>query len=156
MRRGRNYEKPSPSDSVTVACPDHLILADLPVAKKSIGTASATTHLKAVGRSCYLCDDQIQKIQTIKMMEGIYICTAPHCLRSFLKRSEFEAHIHETHADLLQPNSEKEDGNESDSFNAIRSFLNYLMLFMTKMIKSSFRLHLKPTDEENDENGFLW
>ncbi|MCL7038948.1 hypothetical protein MKW94_023800 [Papaver nudicaule] len=154
--------KPSPVDTVTVACPDHLILADLPVAK-SIGIASATTHLKAVGRrsrrhlgervhfcvrcdfpisiygrlspcdhafcldcarsdsSCYLCDDRIQKIQTIKMMEGIFICAAPHCLKSFLKRSEFEAHIHETHADLLQPNAEKEDGSESDAFAAIRS-----------------------------------
>nr|DAD19966.1 TPA_asm: hypothetical protein HUJ06_021429 [Nelumbo nucifera] len=70
--------------------------------------------------SCYLCDERIQKIQTIKMMEGIFICAAPHCLKSFLKRSEFESHIHESHADLLQPNIEKEDVNESDAFNAAR------------------------------------
>lgn len=60
------------------------------------------------------CDERIQKIQTIKMMEGIFICAAPHCLKSFLKRSDFESHIHESHADLLQPNAEKEDGNESE------------------------------------------
>ncbi|KAM5560319.1 hypothetical protein ABKV19_021474 [Rosa sericea] len=48
-------------------------------------------------------------------MEGIFICAAPHCLKSFLKRSEFESHIHETHAHLLQPNAEKMDGNESEA-----------------------------------------
>lgn len=61
------------------------------------------------------CDERIQKIQTIKLMEGIFICAAPHCLKSFLKKTEFEAHIHVSHADLLlQPNAEKED-NESES-----------------------------------------
>lgn len=151
-----------PSETVTVACPDHLVLADLPVAK-SIGTASTASTLKIVGRrsrrhlgervhfcvrcdfpiaiygrlspcehafcldcarsdsSCYLCDERIQKIQTIKMMEGIFICAAPHCLKSFMKKLEFESHIHMSHADLLQPNIEKEDGNESDNFNAMRA-----------------------------------
>lgn len=47
-------------------------------------------------------------------MEGIFICAAPHCLKSFLRRTEFESHIHESHADLLQPNAEKEDNNESE------------------------------------------
>ncbi|CAA6662683.1 unnamed protein product [Spirodela intermedia] len=60
------------------------------------------------------CDERIQKIQTIKMMEGIFICAAPHCLKSFLKRSEFESHIHESHADLLQLNPEKDGGSEAD------------------------------------------
>lgn len=134
--------KPLPSDSVTVACPDHLVLADLPVAK-SLGLTSGTTSLKVVGRKsrrqlgervhfcvrcdfpiaiygrlspcdhafcldcarsdslCYLCDERIQKIQTIKLMEGIFICAAPHCIKSFLKKNEFEAHIHANHADLL-------------------------------------------------------
>ena len=41
------------------------------------------------------CDERIQKIQTIKMMEGIFICAAPHCLRSFLKKPDFEAHVHD-------------------------------------------------------------
>lgn len=69
----------------------------------------------------YSCDERIQKIQTIKMMEGIFICAAPHCLKSFLKRSDFESHIHESHANLLQPNAEKEDGNESESQSAKQS-----------------------------------
>lgn len=60
------------------------------------------------------CDERIQKIQTIKMMEGIFICAAPHCLRSFLKKVDFEAHVHELHGSLLQADAEKEDGNESD------------------------------------------
>uniref|UniRef100_A0A2P2K0U4 RING-type E3 ubiquitin transferase n=1 Tax=Rhizophora mucronata TaxID=61149 RepID=A0A2P2K0U4_RHIMU len=147
--------KPSPAETVTVACSDHLVLADLPVAK-GIGAATAAINVKTVGRRsrrqlgervhfcvrcdfpiaiygrlspcehafcldcarsdsiCYLCDERIQKIQTIKMMEGIFICAAPHCLKSFLKRSEFESHIHGGHADLLHSNPDKEDGNESE------------------------------------------
>lgn len=153
--------KPASADSVTVACPDHLVLADLPVAK-GLGPATAAAIVKTVGRKsrrhlgervhfcvrcdfpiaiygrlspcehafcldcarsdsiCYLCDERIQKIQTIKMMEGgIYICAAPHCLKSFLKKSEFESHIQKTHADLLQTNvAAKNNGNESEPLSA--------------------------------------
>ncbi|CAA7061803.1 unnamed protein product [Microthlaspi erraticum] len=147
--------RPSPTETVTVACPDHLVLADLPVAK-GIGSVTPTTVIKPVGRRsrrqlgervhfcvrcdfpiaiygrlipcdhafclecarsdsiCYLCDERIQKIQTIKMMEGIFICAAPHCLRSFLKKPDFEAHVHELHGSLLQADADKDDGNESD------------------------------------------
>lgn len=48
------------------------------------------------------------------MMEGILVCAAPHCLKSFLKKTDFESHIHANHADLLNPNSQK-DGNESEA-----------------------------------------
>ncbi|KAL3839443.1 hypothetical protein ACJIZ3_024034 [Penstemon smallii] len=153
--------KSVPVDTVTVACPDHLVLADLPVAK-SLGSASATATIKNVGRRsrrqlgdrvhfcvqcdfpiaiygrlspcehafcldcarsdslCYLCDERVQKIQTIKMMEGIFICAAPHCLKSFLKKTDFESHINETHVDLLHPYKEKE-GNESEAMSARKS-----------------------------------
>ncbi|KAL7136332.1 hypothetical protein ABFS83_10G022800 [Erythranthe nasuta] len=153
--------KPAPTDSVTVACPDHLVLADLPVAK-SLGSASANAVIKTIGRRsrrhlgervhfcvrcdfpiaiygrlspcehafcldcarsdslCYLCDGRVQKIQTIKMMEGIFICAAPHCLKSFLKKSDFEWHINETHADLLHPGKERE-GNETEAISARKS-----------------------------------
>ncbi|EPS65609.1 hypothetical protein M569_09168 [Genlisea aurea] len=139
------------TESVNVACPDHLVLADLPVAK-SLGTPFANAVVKNVGRRsrrqlgdrvhfcvqcdfpiavygrltpcghafcldcarsdsvCYLCEERIQKIQTIKMMEGIFICAAPHCLKSFLKKSEFEFHINERHSDLLHPGN----GTESE------------------------------------------
>ncbi|KAK9069322.1 hypothetical protein SSX86_013438 [Deinandra increscens subsp. villosa] len=142
-------------ETVTVACPDHLVLAELPVAK-SLGASTAVTPVKIVGRRsrrplgervhfcvrcdfpiavygrlipcehafcldcarsdsiCYLCDDRIQRIQTIKMMEGIFVCAAPHCLKSFLKKTEFEAHVHTVHADLVNSNSQK-DGNESEA-----------------------------------------
>ncbi|KAG5009930.1 E3 ubiquitin-protein ligase Hakai [Glycine soja] len=148
--------KLSPVETVTVACPDHLVLADLPVAK-GIGAATAASLVKTLGRRsrrqlgervhfcvrcdfpiavygrlspcehafcldcarsdsmCYLCDDRIQKIQTIKMMEGILICAAPHCLKSFLKKADFESHIQDSHASLLRPNADKEDGNESEA-----------------------------------------
>ncbi|KAK1325152.1 hypothetical protein QJS10_CPA01g00009 [Acorus calamus] len=53
------------------------------------------------------------------MMEGIFIRAAPHCLKSFLRRSEFEAHVHEMHADL-QTNAEKEVGSKADGLNAPR------------------------------------
>ncbi|KAJ6846375.1 E3 ubiquitin-protein ligase [Iris pallida] len=151
------------ADTVTVACPDHLVLADLPVAKSLGAVTSFSSSVKlSVGRrsrrnlgervhfcvrcdfpiaiygrlvpcehafclacartdsSCYLCDERIQKIQTIKLMEGIFICAAPHCLKSFLKRAEFDAHIHETHADLLQSNVEKEAVNETSALNTAR------------------------------------
>lgn len=149
-------------ETVTVACPDHLVLADLPVAK-GLGSATAASNVKIVGRRsrrqlaervhfcvrcdfpiaiygrlspcehafcldcarsdsiCYLCDERIQKIQTIKMMEGIFICAAPHCLKSFLKKSEFESHIHESHADLLHPNMKKEEMNEPEGSGAKQS-----------------------------------
>lgn len=38
-----------PVETVTVACPDHLVLADLPVAK-GIGAATAGSLAKTVGR----------------------------------------------------------------------------------------------------------
>ncbi|XP_055812573.1 E3 ubiquitin-protein ligase HAKAI homolog isoform X1 [Solanum dulcamara] len=145
-----------PPETVTVACPDHLVIADLPVAK-SLGTVNPASQLKTVGRRsrrqlgervhfcvrcdfpiavygrlspcehifcldcarsdslCYLCDERIQKIQTIKMLEGVYVCAAPHCLKSFLKKTEFESHIHEVHSDLLRA---EKDGNVSESANA--------------------------------------
>ncbi|CAL1378888.1 unnamed protein product [Linum trigynum] len=147
--------KSLPVETVTVACPDHLVLADLPVAK-GIGAATAATVVKNAGRRsrrqlgervhfcvrcdfpiaiygrlspcehafcldcarsdsiCYLCDERIQKIQTIKIMEGIFICAAPHCLKSFLKRTDFESHIHKSHTDLLQPTAENDIDNESE------------------------------------------
>ena len=41
--------KPVPMDTVTVICPDHLVLADLPVAK-GLGSATAVSLVKTVGR----------------------------------------------------------------------------------------------------------
>lgn len=52
------------------------------------------------------------------MMEGIFVCAAPHCFKSFLKKSDFELHINEVHSDLLQPNKEKDGGNESEAMSA--------------------------------------
>ena len=49
------------------------------------------------------------------MMEGILICVAPHCLKSFLKKADFESHIQDSHGSLLRPNADKEDGNESEA-----------------------------------------
>jgi E3 ubiquitin-protein ligase Hakai len=63
------------------------------------------------------CDERIQKIQTVKMMEGIFICAAPMCLKSFLKKTDFESHVPEAHANLLQTNVDKEERNESDAPN---------------------------------------
>ncbi|KAK6803081.1 hypothetical protein RDI58_000865 [Solanum bulbocastanum] len=148
-----------PPETVTVACPDHLVLSDLPVAK-SVGTVNPASMLKTLGRRsrrqlaervhfcvccdfpiavygrlspcehifcldcarsdslCYLCDERIQKIQTIKMLEGVYVCAAPHCLKSFLKKTDFESHIHENHSDLLHA---EKDENISESASARKS-----------------------------------
>jgi len=46
---GNAGAKSSPAEMVTVACPDHLILADLPVAK-GLGSATAASAVKIVGR----------------------------------------------------------------------------------------------------------
>lgn len=161
---GSGPARPAPPlETVTVACPEHLVIADLPVAK-SVGvlTAAFASSGRNMGRrsrrqlgdrihfcvrcdfpiaiygrlipcehafclacarsdpSCYLCDERVQKIQTIKMLEGIYICAAPHCLKSFLKKAEFELHVHDTHADLLQLNAEKEGGSETNNLNVTR------------------------------------
>jgi E3 ubiquitin-protein ligase Hakai len=35
------------------------------------------------------------------VLEGIFICGAPGCLRSFLARSDFDNHISDVHAQLL-------------------------------------------------------
>ncbi|CAA0830550.1 RING/U-box superfamily protein [Striga hermonthica] len=151
--------KPVSVETVTVACPDHLVLADLPVAK-SLGSPCSAAVIKNVGRRsrrqlgervhfcvrcdfpiaiygrlspcehafcldcarsdslCYLCDERVQKIQTIKMMEGLFICAAPHCLKSFLKRTEFESHIRGAHADLINPNWEKEVNESSEAISS--------------------------------------
>lgn len=47
----------------------------------------------------------------------MFICAAPHCLKSFLDRTEFETHVHKTHSDLGQTNINKERSNEPDAFN---------------------------------------
>lgn len=41
--------KPLPVETVNVACPDHLVLAELPVAK-SLGAATAASLVKTLGR----------------------------------------------------------------------------------------------------------
>lgn len=46
---GGGAVKPLPVETVTVACPDHLVLADLPVAK-GIGAATAASVVKTLGR----------------------------------------------------------------------------------------------------------
>jgi E3 ubiquitin-protein ligase Hakai len=56
------------------------------------------------------------------MMEGIFICAAPMCLKSFLKKADFEFHVPDVHANLLQTNQEKEEErNESDAPNISRA-----------------------------------
>ncbi|WOK94838.1 hypothetical protein Cni_G03543 [Canna indica] len=135
---GGGSEAPPPPpplvDAVTVACPEHLVIADLPVAK-TIGAVTFSAAYRTFGRRsqrkigkrvhfCVRCDlpispskaaccnERIQKIQSIKMMEGIFICAAPHCYKSFLKQSELGSHISEAHHDLLQSNTKKEDDND--------------------------------------------
>ena len=48
------------------------------------------------------------------MMEGIFVCAAPHCLKSFLKKTDFESHVHALHSDLVN----QKDGNESEAASA--------------------------------------
>lgn len=161
---GSGLARPAPPlETVTVACPEHLVIADLPVAKSvGVPVAACASSGRNMGRrsrrqlgdrihfcvrcdfpiaiygrlipcehafclacarsdpSCYLCDERVQKIQTIKMLEGIFICAAPHCLKSFLKKTAFESHVHDTHADLLQLNAEKEVGSETSNLNVTR------------------------------------
>ncbi|XP_022842030.1 E3 ubiquitin-protein ligase Hakai-like isoform X4 [Olea europaea var. sylvestris] len=158
---GVGVAKPLPAETVTVACPQHLVLANLPVAK-GLGSASATSIIKTAGRRsrrqpgerthfcvrcdfpiaiygrlspcehafcldcarsdslCYLCDERIQKIQTIKLMEGIFICAATRCFKSFVETSEFLSHLKENHVEDLPPNTEKE-GNKLEAISARKS-----------------------------------
>ncbi|KAL9242988.1 hypothetical protein vseg_016933 [Gypsophila vaccaria] len=189
---GGTGAKCMPGETVTVACPDHLVLADLPVAK-GLGPATSALIVKVIGRRsrrqlaervhfcvrcdfpiavygrlspcdhafcldcarsdsiCYLCDERIQKIQTIKMMEGIYICAAPHCLKSFLKKSEFESHIYNTHADLLHPNMKNEEMNEPEA-----SFGRQVSTMDTTVRgppRSSFPYNLNAQSNDREDKG---
>jgi E3 ubiquitin-protein ligase Hakai len=81
---------PGPAEGVTVACPDHLVIADLPVAK-SIGavTASATSAARTIGRRsrrplgervhiCSRCDFPIamygRLVSTIPLILFLLLC----------------------------------------------------------------------------------
>lgn len=135
--------------AVTVSCPDHLVLADLPVAK-ALGTVSDVTLVKVLGRKarrrlgdkvhfcvrcdfpiaiygrldpcehifcltcarkdsvCYLCGERVLRIQRLEVLDGIFICGAPRCLRSFIKRQDFQLHVKEAHADLIETADDRE------------------------------------------------
>ncbi|MQL78243.1 hypothetical protein Taro_010671 [Colocasia esculenta] len=49
---GSSSKSSLPAETVTVACPDHLVLADLPVAKSlgAVTASSASSAVKSVGR----------------------------------------------------------------------------------------------------------
>lgn len=135
--------------AVTVSCPDHLVLADLPVAK-GLGSVSDITLVKVLGRkarrrlgdkvhfcvrcdfpiaiygrldpcehifcltcarrdsTCYLCGERVLRIQRMEVLDGIFICGAPRCLRSFIKRQDFQLHVKESHVDLIEPADDTE------------------------------------------------
>ncbi|KAI5065166.1 hypothetical protein GOP47_0019861 [Adiantum capillus-veneris] len=135
--------------TVTVSCPDHLVLADLPVAK-ALGSVSDVTLVKVLGRkarrrlgdkvhfcvhcdfpiaiygrldpcehifcltcarkdsACYLCGERVLRIQRLEVLDGIFICGAPRCLRSFIKRQDFQVHVKESHADLIETAEDRE------------------------------------------------
>lgn len=50
----------------------------------------------------FRCDERVVRIQKMDVLEGIFICGAPCCLRSFFTRSEFESHVAEVHSQLLE------------------------------------------------------
>ncbi|GLT52682.1 hypothetical protein SLA2020_260060 [Shorea laevis] len=45
---------------------------------------------------------------------GDFNLCCPSLFEVFPEKTEFESHIHDSHADVLQPNAEKEDGKESE------------------------------------------
>lgn len=84
---GGGAVKPLPVENVTVACPDHLVLANLPVAK-GIGAATAASLVKTVGRRsrrqlgervhfCVHCDFPIA-------IYGRLVCSYNNCLYVFV------------------------------------------------------------------------
>lgn len=50
------------------------------------------------------------------VLEGIFICGAPGCLRSFLARPEFDWHVVEFHSQFLQPESQKNSSIKGSCF----------------------------------------
>lgn len=92
--------KSLPEETVTVACPDHLVLADLPVAK-SLGSASETALLKNVGRRsrrqlgdrvhfCVRCDFPIAIYGRLVCMTFLctlfFLCIVVHLISSTDRR----------------------------------------------------------------------
>ncbi|RWW80727.1 hypothetical protein BHE74_00010922 [Ensete ventricosum] len=126
--------KPHPlANTVTVACPDHLAIAGLPVAKSLGAVTSSSAAIRTVGRRsrrnlgervhfCLLslrdsgnlfCSERAVVRPGRGLSPEKYRIEARNCLKSFLKQSDFESHIREAHADL-QSNT-KEGGTENDA-----------------------------------------
>ncbi|KAJ7525460.1 hypothetical protein O6H91_17G052300 [Diphasiastrum complanatum] len=64
---------------------------------------------------CFLCEEKIACIQKLEVLEGIYICGAPGCLRSFLRRLEFETHVKDIHKGLLEKRGQKIEQVQEDT-----------------------------------------
>lgn len=60
-----------------------------------------TVYIFGSGFACR-CEERITRIQKMDVLEGIFICGAPGCLRSFLARPDFDLHISDAHSQLLQ------------------------------------------------------
>ena len=58
----------------------------------------------------------------MEVLDGIFICGAPRCLRSFIKRQDFQLHVRETHVDLIDVADDKERSqNDVDSQKGLSS-----------------------------------
>lgn len=91
---GGGGAKPSAVETVTVACPDHLVLADLPVAK-GLGITPSSSVVKSVGRRsrrvpcervhfCVQCDFPIAIYGRLVLpIETLNITTSIHLLVLF-------------------------------------------------------------------------
>lgn len=93
--------KPSPGETVTVACPDHLVIADLPVAK-SLGSVTVSSVVKTVGRKsrrqlgervhfCVRCDFPIAIYGRLVRQKITITSTGCSCC---LPSSLFDAQLH--------------------------------------------------------------
>ncbi|KAJ7520193.1 hypothetical protein O6H91_20G071400 [Diphasiastrum complanatum] len=136
-RAGDGANLAAPISSRPPPCVDHLDVEELAFAKV-VGTPPVNATVNILGRKwqrklghkdpcehvfcltcakkdpiCFLCEERIVRIQKLEVLEGIYICGAPGCLRSFLKRPEIETHIKDTHKGLLGKLGERDEKAEA-------------------------------------------
>ncbi|XP_024518685.1 E3 ubiquitin-protein ligase CBLL2-like [Selaginella moellendorffii] len=50
---------------------------------------------------CFLCDEKVSRVRKIEALDGVFICGAPRCLKSFLEKQAFEHHVKDQHKDLV-------------------------------------------------------
>ncbi|XP_047306656.1 E3 ubiquitin-protein ligase HAKAI homolog [Impatiens glandulifera] len=89
---------------------------DFPIA--AYGRLIPCTHVFCLScsestKNCFVCEESIEIVETIKRTDDLFVCSSPLCLKSFVIKDKFESHVRESHGNVLKPSRENENGNGS-------------------------------------------